>query len=185
MQITLNVKRFSRHRYSTIPLPVSAQTRVASVSRNKIVLGGFCYFPNERWAQIEQFRPHILMGSSDNLQSLANLAEDGILDLSSVDTAILLATELGAPTITDIDRVVLWQCFGVPVYELLLSLDGKLIASECEAHVGWHLEPRVPRPSRLVESARIETARCACGRKEPRIVPEKQPQLVRPLAATA
>lgn len=183
MPIPLNVNRFRRQAYSTIPVPLAPQTRVASVNRNKIQVGDLRYFPEDRWDQIERFQPQVLIGSTANLRSLANLADDGILDFSSIDTAIFAATEFGASTITDIDRVVFWQCFGVPVYEFLLSPDGRLLASECEAHAGWHLESNMQR--QYLQSAQIETALCACGRREPRIMAEDHPQLIGVLAAIA
>jgi len=36
---------------------------------------------------------------------------------------------------------VLWQTFGVPVYELLVGAEGILLARECELQEGWHAQP--------------------------------------------
>lgn len=43
--------------------------------------------------------------------------------------------------ITDWDRETLWRRFEVPVFEQLLDDSGRVIARECEAHSGLHLEP--------------------------------------------
>ena len=197
MPITLKLNRTPR--YSTIPVAISPGTRVASIGRNKIQTGYTRRFSTESWVQIEAFEPQALIGGTADLKRLANLAESGIVDLSSVDTAILVTAGFGDNVINDVERVVLWQAFGVPVYELLLSSDGRLLGSECEAHAGWHLEPNV-RLSRtggnvtvdcgrekrqLGMTALVETAACECGRSEPRIVMDGRPRLVRVLAATA
>jgi hypothetical protein len=200
MSIPLKFARLKGHRYCTIPVPISAETRVASIGRNRIQAGRMRRFSTERWPQIETFQPNVLLGRTADLQRLANLADAEIIDLSSVDTALLVSTGFGDMVISDVERVVLWQTFGVPVYELLLSADGHLLGSECEAHSGWHIEPdaRLGRtgsnltlsskrgqPRRLGIMAQIETEPCACGREEPRIVIDGRPRLVRVLAATA
>ncbi|MBM3763660.1 MAG: hypothetical protein FJW36_25945 [Acidobacteria bacterium] len=38
------------------------------------------------------------------------------------------------------ERDMLWRCFGVPVYEQWLGLDGELLAWECGAHQGLHFQ---------------------------------------------
>lgn len=198
MSITLKFSRFRIKRSSMIPVPISPQTRIASITANKIETGQLRRLNQEQWPEIERFQPQILIGCAADLERLAILSEAGSIDTSSVDTAVLVTTAWNAHALTDVQRVVLWQAFAVPVYELLVSSHGYLIASECEAHAGWHLEPGVgfaPSSSgitlqvkhareRLGTSARIETAVCACARKAPRMVAEK-PHLVRVLAATA
>jgi hypothetical protein len=142
-------------------------------------------FTVERFTEIEAFRPQVLIGGTADLHALANSCDAGILDLGSIDTVVLVATELGESAMTDIERVMFWQTFGVPVYELLVSSEGDLIASECEAHAGWHLEPRIQRRRRHFQIGRLETEPCLCGRAEPRILVQNDPQLVRVLAAIA
>lgn len=199
MPITLKLGRIRAQRYSTVPVPISPQTRIASITPNKIETGQLRRLTHEQWPEIETFRPQVLIGCAADLEKLASLSEAGSIDTSSVDTAILVATAWNTHAITDVHRVVLWQAFAVPVYELLVSPAGYLMAAECEAHTGWHLEPGVgfaPSGSgitlqvkhareRLATSARIETAVCACGRRAPRMLAEIQPHVIRVLAATA
>src|SRR5579884_751380 len=143
MPIALNLSRIRARRYSTIPVPISPQTRIASITPNKIETGQLRRFLSEQWEELENFRPQILLGSASDLQKLASISETGAVDITSVDTAVLAATAWDAAVMTDVERVVLWQAFAVPVYELLLSPAGYLIGSECEAHAGWHLEPGI------------------------------------------
>ncbi len=82
-------------------------------------------------------------------------------------------------------RVTLWQRFGVPVYEMYLGTNRELLARECEAQEGWHVEPGVhfflqsgqlalQARDRLFPTgltSRLETSPCSCGRPGMRIVP--------------
>ena len=113
---------------------------------------------------------------------------------------LLVWTEFGSYPLSDVERVILWQAFGVPVYELIVSPEGQLIASECEVHEGWHLETGITldrrknvlvwhvrgRPQPLGMVGEIENSVCACGRKTPRIVSRgEQEQAACVLAAIA
>src|SRR5581483_2433337 len=179
--MALKLNQFRRRRQFTIPVPISTRTRVASISKNRIDIGNLRRFAVERWPEVEAFRPHVLLGGIADLRKLAALADAGTLDFSSIDTAVLVGTNLAFGTISDVERVVLWQAFGVPVYELLLAPDGQLIASECEAHEGWHIEAHMERRT-LAGGTSLESAKCACGRTEPRIMPANHPPLSRALA---
>lgn len=122
------------------PFAVPAGVRQAQLSGEPLFEGVSVFHDNE-WAALEAFRPHVVIGDRTRLQRLAEDARNGEVDISSVDRAILAATPCGAPPIDDVLRVVLWQTFGVPVYELLISADGRLLGTDCEAQEGWHLEP--------------------------------------------
>jgi phenylacetate-coenzyme A ligase PaaK-like adenylate-forming protein len=160
------------------------------------------YFPSDRWPELEEFRPQVLAGSTGELQKLAQCVQSRAFDLSSVDHAIFAITVCGEEALSDRTRVVLWQAFGVPVYELLVSANGTLLGSECEAHDGWHVEPnvrfaiidgkiayvasgRTGEPTGL--AGRLESGRCACGRLGVRILDVKPviAQAKRKLAAIA
>ena len=102
----------------------------------------------------------------------------------------------------DVFRVTVWQTFGVPVYELLVGPNNALIAAECEAHDGWHLEPQTAvffageqitcrvgshSPVQTGWTGRIELERCACGRDSARLMDLSRPYqpINRKLAAIA
>lgn len=53
---------------------------------------------------------------------------------------LLVYTKLGEPLLDSTLRDRLWQAFELPVFEQLHGFDGELLASECEAHEGMHLE---------------------------------------------
>jgi hypothetical protein len=61
------------------------------------------------------------------------------------------------------------------VFEQIVGRSGVLIAAECEAHHGLHIESEIVRArwretQRIDETHRIEESRCACGRTTARII---------------
>lgn len=74
-------------------------------------------------------------------------------------------SEIDGGLLTDADRDYVWRTFGVPVFEYLLDSNGKIIARECEAHEGLHLEIDLD----LGEAAVIEKP-CPCNRPGPRLL---------------
>jgi hypothetical protein len=57
---------------------------------------------------------------------------------------------------------LLWRSFGVPVFEEHLSQNNELLAMECDAHSGLHVVAGCA-------GRRLESERCACGNRSPRI----------------
>ncbi len=176
-----------------LPFPAAPNVRIAQVTAPAAQFDSVETFHPDRWEELETYRPGVLIGSAADLQLLAQLAtwntrnhsKDGGLDLSSVDRAIFVLTECGCDPLTDVIRVVLWQTFGVPVYELLMGTGGLVLAAECEAHEGWHLDNsaefsifgdelvlRAPgyTPLRTGLTGFIETQPCPCGRAGSRLM---------------
>jgi phenylacetate-coenzyme A ligase PaaK-like adenylate-forming protein len=149
------------------------------------MFAGIKPFRTGRWVEMEGFRPHVIVGRATDLMSLAEHVELGMLDLSSVDHALIVVTKCGLEPVTDVARVVLWQTFGVPVFEIFTGPDYTVLASECELHEGWHLEADVQLDflqGELVLNARgntglrtgmagrIDEEPCPCGRSTPRVM---------------
>jgi hypothetical protein len=80
--------------------------------------------------------------------------------------AVFVLTHTG-DWLSDADRDELWRVFQVPVYMLLVTRDGRVVAWECEAQDGLH----------ITEGGKEST--CACGR------PGAKLTLPRPLAHAA
>ena len=204
LQLRTNKTRFRAPSPSRrkLPLPASANVRIAQVSTAYEAFDAAQPFERDRWDELNVFRPSVLVGSAADLLALAELGQRHVLDLRSVDHAVFVLTECGDRPVSDVARVVLWQTFGVPVYELFVARSGILLASECEAHEGWHVDPAVGFSVRdgelIVEghgrsgartglSGAIRIELCACGRRGMRLtnieaLPNAQG---RTLAATA
>ncbi len=130
----LYLKKRSRRQ---LPFPATSKMRIAQISATANPFFSATVFPLNAWSRLEAYRPQVLMGSAADLQRLLGL------DLGSVDQAVLVLTSDADEPLTDITRVILWQMLGVPIYELILGSPGMLLASECVAHEGWHIEPGI------------------------------------------
>jgi hypothetical protein len=67
------------------------------------------------------------------------------------------------------------------VFEQIIGPNGELLAAECEAHDGLHIEV----PGLRWDGYRVELAQCGCGRKTPRLTPVALAESVRGVAAYA
>lgn len=167
-----------------LPLGGTRRLRVAQISAGPL-LDSALLFSSPRWHHLNTFGPQILAGSAADLHRFATQAQLGLRELPSLDHGVVVLTECGAQPATADFRDLIWRTFGVPVYELFLDLEGKLIASECEAHDGWHLESAATAVylfngelilDRRVYALRtgltgyVETALCPCGRSNPRLI---------------
>jgi hypothetical protein len=189
-----------RRRLQRVPVP--AALRIAQITPG-VRFDSQC-FPFERWHELEQYRPEMLVGSAADLRWLAGKVMTAEMRLNTVNHAIFVLTALGDVPVEDTLRVALWQAFGVPVYELFVGADGTVLAAECEAHEGWHVESgcgfyflkgeELVADSRHIKGIRtglsgtLETQRCSCGRPGARITDVKLRPAMRNrllLAATA
>jgi hypothetical protein len=83
-------------------------------------------------------------------------------------------------------RQRLWLAFRVPVFEQLIGKDGALLAAECEAHSGLHIEsPKLESQRPEIAGWSVENGPCGCGRKTPRIRVDGQLEEIRAAAAYA
>src|SRR5256885_5075651 len=144
MRVPVDIRRFSRPsvRRQQLPFPASPNLRVAQITAASLFDRVPAFSP-ERWQEFETYHPRVLVGPAADFRKLRDQVELGTVDVTSVDHAIFVLTSFGETPLSDISRVVFWQSFGVPVYELFMSPAGTLLASECQAHEGWHVETHV------------------------------------------
>ena len=203
-QVSNNLRRFRSQQATGTKLPFPAPSNLRLAQLNPAPLFDSVEpFTPERWVELEAYRPRVLVGRATELHRLAEQVELGMIDLSCVDHAIIALTASGDNPVSDILRVILWQTFGVPVFELYIGLDQSLLASECEAHEGWHLEPDVHvsllhdelildspggRGQRTGLTGTLDLEPCPCGRSTPRVLNIEsiaRPESERQLAAIA
>jgi hypothetical protein len=168
-----------------LPVAVPSQTRVAQVSSPAALFEEARYFSQIQEAELQEYGPQVLLGSSEDLLKLAERVKRRCLDLCKLDRAIFVLTDCRDAPLRNTARTTFWQVFGVPVYELLLSGDGSTLAAECEAYEGWHIESGITFSSlqgQLWYSTRrghsggtgltgnIEAQPCPCGRAGKRLV---------------
>lgn len=186
MQVPATIRRLGRQRKRPceLPFPVAPELRVAQITPTT-PFDRVAAFGPDRWQELEAYRPQVLVGPVPELQKLVESVKLRVIDLKTLDHAILVLTQCGDKPLSDMSRVVLWQTFGVPVYEVFVAMGGVLLASECEAHEGWHVQPYaifslsddelvVNAPSqktiRTGLLGSIEIASCPCGRPGKRLM---------------
>jgi hypothetical protein len=82
------------------------------------------------------------------------------------------------------DREWLWRAFRVPIFEQVIGKRGELLATECAAHDGMHIEsPRLPLNGH--SDLYVEESPCGCGRRTPRLLSSKPVERLRAAAAYA
>lgn len=135
---------------------------IEPVPRTAILTPGFRetrlvrVFP-EGWNEhVKRFAPACIAGPFDRLQALAR-------EGWPLEQAVVVFTYAGGPVLSQTDRDLLWQGFGVPVFEQYLDHEHKLLASECEAHAGLHVVSGC-------EGLPLEHDVCACGNPAPRMI---------------
>lgn len=117
-------------------------------------------FPHGWSEEVSAFTPEAVAASPEQLMDLASAGKP-----PTVTRALIALEHPGDPMLSMEDRQRLWRVFRVPVFEQIVGARGELLAAECEAHDGLHIEaPGVEWPS-----YRMELAPCGCGRKSPRL----------------
>jgi len=121
------------------------------------------------------YRPQAIAGRWPRLESLLNVK------IESLTHAVIVLARVGDDLLTMERRQRLWKAFRVPVFEQIIGPNGVLLAAECEAHAGLHIESaKFDLGSRL-----IETAPCGCGRPGPRLKLAAQVKKIRAAAASS
>ena len=187
MRYPVEIRRFRPQTagYRKLPIVISSQVQVAQVSSPAALFEEARYFSQTQETELQEYSPQILLGSSEDLLKLAERVERRCLNLCKLDRAVFVLTDCRDVPLRDTSRVIFWQTFGVPVYELLLGGDGCLLAAECEAYEGWHIENGVTfsavqgqlwyRTRRGYSGGTgltgdVDAQLCPCGRESKRLV---------------
>ncbi len=132
-------------------------------------------FENGWNVEAARFAPAAIAATPAQLDALR------AVPIPSVRNALIALVRPGE-RLSDEDRERLWWAFRVPVFEQRIAEDCRLLAFECEAHNGLHIESRgvAPRAGEM-----LETAPCGCGRTTPRLVTGEKRENLRRVAAYA
>jgi len=122
-----------------------------------------------------RFAPAAIAGTWEQFRSLDRAS------IPSLTHAVVVLWRSGQQRLAEADRDHLWNIFRVPVFEQVIGKSGELLAAECEAHDGLHVES-----SRLqIDDEYVDAPPCPCGRKTSRIGGTQGVALMRRIAAYA
>jgi hypothetical protein len=150
--------------------------------RTAILVGGFQSSGNIRvfsggWsAAAASFQPAAIAATPAQLDALVGTP------IPSLRNALIALVRPGEPRLSLDDRERFWRAFRVPVFEQRIDRSGALLAVECEAHDGLHIEAPdlAPQPGEV-----LETASCGCGRTTPRLIAPERVENLGKSAASA
>jgi hypothetical protein len=117
-------------------------------------------FPHGWGAAAANLKPGAIAGTWPQLEALIEE------EIPSLTHALIVLARPGEPLLTSAQRDKLWRAFRVPVFQQIIGDHGVLLAAECEAHDGLHIESP-GFSSNLPQDA----APCGCGRTTPRLKP--------------
>jgi hypothetical protein len=168
----VQLKRWRKKPVLAYPIPPAPPTAV--------LIDGFRATRNIRvfekgWTdEAATFAPAAIAATPAQLQALPSIP--------SLRNALIALVRPNEPSLSEDDRERLWRTFRVPVFEQRIDESCTLIAAECEAHDGLHVESPQAAPR---EGEVLETTPCGCGRKTPRLVTPARIENLRKIAAYA
>lgn len=119
---------------------------------------------------LKEWAPEAIVAPLSVVKHLANQRQRGLLELPSLRAAVVVLTDIGGEQLAEEDRELLWGAFGVPVFEQLRGGEGVVLARECEAHDGLHVDPAARIAHELTSlNAAMVNEPCECGADTPRL----------------
>lgn len=119
---------------------------LARVPRTAVLMPGFSasgrvqVFTSDWERRLRLFRPEAIAAPVAVLRALAESVRGASFALPPLEHAVIAFSRVGEDPISEADRELFWQIFQVPIFEQLLGFDGRVVARECEAHDGLHIE---------------------------------------------
>jgi hypothetical protein len=97
-------------------------------------------FHHSELRAIQQWAPEAIVAPLETSLSLADQKLRGLVGLTSLRMALVVLTDINGELLDEDYRRLLWQAFGVPIFEQLRGPDCNVIARECEVHDGLHVD---------------------------------------------
>jgi hypothetical protein len=126
----ITVKMFAENREQFTN--AAARSAAGSIDRVHMVPEG--------WRSRLGFPAEAIAGPTGELTRLAGDGAAGQPAATRGARRLIVYTRLGDRLLSSTARDRLWRAFELPAFEQLRGLDCELLASECEAHEGLHLE---------------------------------------------
>ena len=173
---TFRLRRKSVFRHPMDPAPRTAVLSACFRQPRLWANDSVRIFPQGWSDEVSAFAPAALVAPREQLLQLAAAEHP-----PAFTHAVIALDRPGDPLLSVVERARLWRAFRVPVFEQIVGPDGELLAAECEAHEGLHVET----PGLSWDGYRLEMSTCGCGRKTPRLTPPEPAEQLRTAAAYA
>jgi hypothetical protein len=158
-------------------------------------------FADSRGKRLKRFGATALAAPVSKLRELAAAIESGHDEIRPLRHFLVSFTGTNHGEIGEEDRERFWRVFQVPVFEQRLGFDNRMIAYECEAHHGLHIEteraafeetagsellltsltdlryPTLRVGTRM--TARIQHDCCDCGNASARVIAGRVPSVAK------
>jgi hypothetical protein len=92
------------------------------------------------WRRRLGFRANVVAGPFSALERLADDVQRGATGLAAAVRRITVHSRVDRELLRDAERDLLWRAFRLPVFEEVRGLDNELLAWECDAHAGLHVD---------------------------------------------
>jgi hypothetical protein len=190
------------------PLPPAARTAVLMDGFRQ--RDGVKVFRQVQRPELSRYAPEALAGPVSELRGLAEAIEDRGVRMPRLTHSVIAFAVLRQGFLSDEARELFWRVFKVPVFGQIVSPGGGLLAWECEAHEGFHIDGERAvfetefgggEPELLVTSlvdlrqpvirlatgltARMEHSTCGCGQMGPRLMELRRRPLPKATLAAA
>lgn len=120
--------------------PLDHTPRTAILTRGFEPSSQVRIFADNRGKNLKRFGATALAAPISKLRELAAAIESGHDEMQRLRHFVVSFTGTDRGEIHEADRERFWRVFQVPVFEQRLGFDGRVIAYECEAHHGLHIE---------------------------------------------
>jgi hypothetical protein len=120
--------------------PLAMPARVAMFEGGFTADGAIRQFAAREAGQLHDYVPEALVLPLQAALTLADQKQRKLLNLPALTAAVVVLTSLDDTPFAEHHRTLIWQAFGVPVFEQLQGWDGVVIARECEVHDGLHID---------------------------------------------
>lgn len=168
------LKKWTKKPALVYPIPPAPPTAILLAGFRSA--GNIRVFENGWNEEASNFAPAAIAATPAQLDALSATG------IPSLRNAIIALVRPGSPNLTEDDREHLWRAFRVPVFEQRIDDSCTVLAAECEAHDGLHIEAPglAPRDGEI-----LETAPCGCGKTTPRLITPQRAENLRKVAAYA
>jgi hypothetical protein len=152
------------------PLPVPS--RVAVIDAEFRLASHMRAFDSFDVRGLVSYAPDAMALPLDTALLLADSKLRGLFELPSLKLAIVVFSSVDSHGAFETHhRDLLWNAFGLPVFEQLREASGRVIARECEVHNGLHVDADRDPEAPAGMAVEIVTEPCDCGLETPRLRP--------------